>query len=73
MPGRGGLPARTSPPRWGVLWGPRPSAGRPEENNTACPFLPEQPPGTLQLTPPLQGLLGPLRKGPAAHLSLTSH
>ena len=72
----GVLPARTSPPHWGVLWGPRPLCGRLwplEENNMAPPFLSGWPSGSLQLTLPLQGLLGPLRKGPAAHLSLTSH
>ena len=66
MPGRGGLPAWTSPPCWGTLWGPRPSAGRPqaglEENNTASPFIPEQSPGTLQLTPLPRASWGPYER-----------
>lgn len=74
----GGLPAWTSPPCWGVLWGPRPSAGRPraglEENNTASPFIPEQPPGPCSSLrrpgPPGAPTKGP-RSASVPHLSPT--
>lgn len=75
MPGRGGLPPWTSLPCWGVLWGPHPSAGRPQAwRKTTQPLLssqnsPLEPYSSLRRPGPP----GARTKGPSSHLSLTSH
>lgn len=72
VPGEGGSPARNLPPRRGVLlWGPAP-CGQAWRKTTASPFLPEQPPGTLQLTSVTPGPPGAPTKGPSSTSVLTS-